>query len=72
MQVLQKALESFNIELVRAALPEGRALLAKATEQSAFIANQGEHWLTQRSFCNGKQWWNLNSLLSRCASKLRP
>lgn len=64
VQVLEKALVPFGLELQRvpAATQQGRELLRQAAAtQEAFIANQGEHWLTQRKI--GDDWWNLNSLL---------
>lgn len=57
IQVLQRALQPFQLELERAS-PREAASLDRCT---AFIANQGEHWLCQRRI--GNDWWNLNSLL---------
>lgn len=57
IQVLQRALEPFQLELQRASPREAAAL----DRCNAFIANQGEHWLCQRRV--GNDWWNLNSLL---------
>lgn len=57
IQVLQRALEPFQLELQRAT----PAVAADLDQCHAFIANQGEHWLCQRRI--GDDWWNLNSLL---------
>lgn len=57
IQVLQRALEPFQLELQRAS----PAVAADLDQCNAFIANQGEHWLCQRRI--GDDWWNLNSLL---------
>mmetsp|Transcript_626 Transcript_626/g.920 ORF Transcript_626/g.920 Transcript_626/m.920 type:complete len:276 (-) Transcript_626:76-903(-) len=64
VQVLQKALEVWNVSLIRSSLPEARPLMNNVTDQLAFVANQGEHWLTIRKFENG-EFWNLNSLLEK-------
>jgi ataxin-3 len=67
VQVLERALASFSVQLerVRPNTPTGRELLrTAATTQRAFIANQGEHWLTLRKIDVGQEslWFNLNSL----------
>jgi Ataxin-3 len=67
VQVLERALASFSVQLerVRPNTPTGRELLrTAATTQRAFIANQGEHWLTLRKIDVGTEslWFNLNSL----------
>lgn len=58
------ALEVWNVSLIRSSLPEARPLMNNVTDQLAFVANQGEHWLTIRKFENG-EFWNLNSLLEK-------
>jgi ataxin-3 len=65
VQVLQKALEVWNVRLVRTTVPEGRALLSESKSQVGFIANLAEHWLTLRRFTSQNIWFNLNSLLPK-------
>lgn len=62
IQVLQKALEVFDIELVPYASQHPSAQQARADPQSvqAYICNLREHWLTIRRF--GTQYFDLNSI----------
>ncbi|CAF0965775.1 unnamed protein product [Adineta ricciae] len=62
IQVLQKALEVFDIELVPYASQQPMAQQARADPQSvqAYICNLREHWLTIRRF--GSQYFDLNSI----------
>lgn len=62
IQVLQKALEVFDIELVPYASQHPLAQQARAEPQSvqAYICNLREHWLTIRRF--GSQYFDLNSI----------
>ncbi len=62
IQVLQKALEVFDIELVPYASQHPLAQQARADPQSiqAYICNLREHWLTIRRF--GTQYFDLNSI----------
>ena len=65
IQVLQKALESWTLELVPFTSQSEIALLAKANpiDQKAFICNFKEHWYTIRKI--GNYWFNLNSLFKK-------
>jgi len=62
IQVLQKALEVFDIELIPYASQHPIAQQARADPQSiqAYICNLREHWLTIRRF--GSQHFDLNSI----------
>jgi ataxin-3 len=62
IQVLQKALEVFDIELIPYASQHPIAQQARADPQSiqAYICNLREHWLTIRKF--GSQHFDLNSI----------
>jgi len=62
IQVLQKALEVFDIELIPYASPHPLAQQARENSQSiqAYICNLREHWLTIRRF--GTQHFDLNSI----------
>ncbi|CAF4844908.1 unnamed protein product [Rotaria sp. Silwood1] len=62
IQVLQKALEVFEIELIPYASQHPIAQQARADPQSiqAYICNLREHWLTIRRF--GTQYFDLNSI----------
>jgi ataxin-3 len=65
LQVVQKALLIFNLELININSSDGIAIHAKQNpeESDAFICNLDEHWFTLRRF--GKsvdRWYNLNSV----------
>ncbi|CAF2898084.1 unnamed protein product [Rotaria sp. Silwood2] len=62
IQVLQKALDVFEIELIPYASQHPKAQQARADPQSiqAYICNLREHWLTIRRF--GTQYFDLNSI----------
>ncbi|CAF1432694.1 unnamed protein product [Adineta steineri] len=62
IQVLQKALEVFDIELIPYASQQHIAQQAREDPQSiqAYICNLREHWLTIRRF--GSQYFDLNSI----------
>ncbi len=62
IQVLQKALEVFDIELIPYASQHPLAQHARTDSQSiqAYICNLREHWLTIRRF--GTQYFDLNSI----------
>ncbi|CAF1303927.1 unnamed protein product [Rotaria sordida] len=62
IQVLQKALEVFEIELIPYASQHLKAQQARDDPQSiqAYICNLREHWLTIRRF--GTQYFDLNSI----------
>ncbi len=62
IQVLQKALEVFDIELIPYASQQPVAQQAREDPQSiqAYICNLREHWLTIRRF--GSQYFDLNSI----------
>ena len=62
IQVLQKALEAFNIELIPYASQNQLAQEARVNPQSiqAYICNLREHWFTIRRF--GQQYFDLNSV----------
>ena len=65
IQVLQKALSSWNLDLIPYASKNPLALEAQQhpTEQKAFICNFKEHWYTIRKI--GNYWFNLNSLFKK-------
>ena len=62
VQVLSKALEVWDLDVVSINHPDARAKEAKSKplEQQAFILNLGDHWFSVRKI--GETWWNLNSL----------
>jgi hypothetical protein len=62
IQVLQRALKMFEIELIPFASQEPIAKQARNSPESsqAYICNLGLHWFTLRRF--GRQYFNLNSL----------
>lgn len=65
IQVLQKALEPWNLELIPYKSQNQIAEQARLnpTEQKAFIMNFKQHWYTIRKL--GIYWFNLNSLLKK-------
>ncbi len=66
IQVLQKALSSFNLELIPYQSQNPIALAAQKDPitQQAYICNFKEHWYTIRKFA-GIYWFNLNSLFKK-------
>ncbi|CAH1119586.1 unnamed protein product [Phaedon cochleariae] len=62
VQVISSALQVWGLELVPYSSTDER-INADPSKMSAFICNYRDHWLTIRSI--GKQWFNLNSLLSK-------
>jgi ataxin-3 len=65
IQVLQKALKSFRLDLIPYTSSQEIAQMARdsPTEQKAYICNFRAHWYTIRKI--GNYWFNLNSLLPR-------
>lgn len=65
IQVIQKALESFGLELIPFKSKNQIAEEARINPnlQQAFICNFKEHWFTIRKF--GGHWFNLNSVFAR-------
>ncbi|KAL7752513.1 hypothetical protein RI367_002047 [Sorochytrium milnesiophthora] len=61
VEVLRKALEIWNIELVSAMSSEVDQSPEAMLCERAYICNLEQHWLTLRRF--DKQWYNLNSTL---------
>ena len=66
IQVLQKALTTFSLELIPYQSQNQIALVAKndPTTQLAYICNFKEHWYSIRKFA-GSYWFNLNSLFKK-------
>lgn len=64
IQVLQKALEIWNIYLFpfKSSRPEAVAARNDAHSQKAYICNFQDHWFSIRKI--GSQWFNLNSMNS--------
>nr|XP_005986654.1 PREDICTED: ataxin-3 isoform X2 [Latimeria chalumnae] len=62
IQVISSALKVWNLELVLFNSPEYQRLGTNPINERAFICNYKEHWFTVRKL--GKQWFNLNSLLT--------
>ena len=60
IQVLCKALEVWNLELVPYNSSVAAAIRDDPVSQTAFICNLQNHWFTIRKL--GAQWFNLNSL----------
>lgn len=60
IQVLCKALEVWNLELVPYNSAVAAAIRDDPVSQTAFICNLQNHWFTIRKL--GAQWFNLNSL----------
>lgn len=66
IQVLQKAVESFNLDLIPYKSSQNEiAIQAQAdpTSVNAYICNFKDHWYTIRKI--GNYWFNLNSLFKR-------
>eukprot|EP00128_Syssomonas_multiformis_P005637 Colp12_sorted_trinity150504_noHs@9547 len=66
VQVLQKALEVFSLELVPFNSERVRHAKNHPEEQQAYVCNLNEHWFTIRKF-GGRHWFNLNSILNEPA-----
>ncbi|KAI1895423.1 hypothetical protein AGOR_G00106130 [Albula goreensis] len=62
IQVISNALGVWGLELVLFNSPEYQRLMIDPINEKAFICNYKEHWFTVRKL--GKQWFNLNSLLT--------
>ncbi|KAK2170640.1 hypothetical protein LSH36_1g01003 [Paralvinella palmiformis] len=64
IQVIQKALEVWNLDLVPYTSSHEIAIAARKDPRSpkAYICNFHDHWFTIRKL--GNQWFNLNSLLT--------
>ncbi|KAM4013972.1 ataxin-3 [Anomaloglossus baeobatrachus] len=62
IQVISDALRVWGLELILFNSPEYQTLGIDPINERAFICNYKEHWFTVRKL--GKQWFNLNSLLT--------
>ncbi|KAM8921076.1 ataxin-3 [Pelodytes ibericus] len=62
IQVISDALRVWGLELILFNSPEYQSLGINPINERAFICNYKEHWFTVRKL--GKQWFNLNSLLT--------
>ncbi|XP_044127728.1 LOW QUALITY PROTEIN: ataxin-3 [Bufo gargarizans] len=62
IQVISDALRVWGLELILFNSPEYQTLGIDPINERAFISNYKEHWFTVRKL--GKQWFNLNSLLT--------
>ncbi|XP_040189772.1 ataxin-3 [Rana temporaria] len=62
IQVISDALRVWGLELILFNSPEYQILGIDPINERAFICNYKEHWFTVRKL--GKQWFNLNSLLT--------
>uniref|UniRef100_A0A8C5MU89 ubiquitinyl hydrolase 1 n=1 Tax=Leptobrachium leishanense TaxID=445787 RepID=A0A8C5MU89_9ANUR len=62
IQVISDALRVWGLELILFNSPEYQMLGIDPINEKAFICNYKEHWFTVRKL--GKQWFNLNSLLT--------
>lgn len=62
IQVISDALRVWGLELILFNSPEYQILGIDPINEQAFICNYKEHWFTVRKL--GKQWFNLNSLLT--------
>ncbi|CAG9855912.1 unnamed protein product [Phyllotreta striolata] len=62
VQVISSALQVWGLELVPYSSTDAR-LLSDPSDMTAFICNFKDHWFTVRKI--GRQWFNLNSLLSK-------
>lgn len=65
VQVISSALQVWGLELVPYCSEDKRAktALENPSQMQAFICNYKDHWFTIRKI--GKQWFNLNSLLTQ-------
>ncbi|XP_045144052.1 ataxin-3 [Echinops telfairi] len=62
IQVISNALKVWGLELILFNSPEYQRLRIDPIHERSFICNYKEHWFTVRKL--GKQWFNLNSLLT--------
>ncbi|CAL8290774.1 ataxin-3 [Gadus morhua] len=62
IQVISNALGVWGLELILFNSREYQTLMINPIDEKAFICNYKEHWFTIRKL--GKQWFNLNSLLT--------
>ncbi|KAM5274255.1 ataxin-3 isoform 4-T4 [Ctenodactylus gundi] len=62
IQVISNALKVWGLELILFNSPEYQRLRIDPINEKSFICNYKEHWFTVRKL--GKQWFNLNSLLT--------
>lgn len=62
IQVISNALKVWGLELILFNSPEYQRLRVDPINEKSFICNYKEHWFTVRKL--GKQWFNLNSLLT--------
>ncbi|XP_027725753.1 ataxin-3 isoform X3 [Vombatus ursinus] len=62
IQVISNALKVWGLELILFNSPEYQRLGIDPINERSFICNYKEHWFTVRKL--GKQWFNLNSLLT--------
>uniref|UniRef100_A0A8D0MSC0 ubiquitinyl hydrolase 1 n=1 Tax=Sus scrofa TaxID=9823 RepID=A0A8D0MSC0_PIG len=62
IQVISNALKVWGLELILFNSPEYQRLRIDPINERSFICNYKEHWFTVRKL--GKQWFNLNSLLT--------
>ncbi|KAM6171756.1 ataxin-3 isoform 2-T2 [Erethizon dorsatum] len=62
LQVISNALKVWGLELILFNSPEYQRLRIDPINEKSFICNYKEHWFTVRKL--GKQWFNLNSLLT--------
>ncbi|XP_036738053.1 ataxin-3 isoform X2 [Manis pentadactyla] len=62
IQVISNALKVWGLELILFNSPEYQRLRVDPINERSFICNYKEHWFTVRKL--GKQWFNLNSLLT--------
>uniref|UniRef100_A0A8D0ZM34 ubiquitinyl hydrolase 1 n=1 Tax=Sus scrofa TaxID=9823 RepID=A0A8D0ZM34_PIG len=60
--VISNALKVWGLELILFNSPEYQRLRIDPINERSFICNYKEHWFTVRKL--GKQWFNLNSLLT--------
>ncbi|KAJ9123668.1 hypothetical protein QFC24_003439 [Naganishia onofrii] len=64
ISVLEKALQVFDLSLVRWRSPEMAEFQEHPEEQAAFVLNLASHWLPVRRFASSaNRWYNLNSFL---------
>uniref|UniRef100_A0A2K6C5B0 ubiquitinyl hydrolase 1 n=1 Tax=Macaca nemestrina TaxID=9545 RepID=A0A2K6C5B0_MACNE len=62
IQVISNALKVWGLELILFNSPEYQRLRINPINERSFICNYKEYWFTVRKL--GKQWFNLNSLLT--------
>nr|XP_056707664.1 ataxin-3 isoform X1 [Euleptes europaea] len=62
IQVISNALKVWGLELILFNSPEYQRFGIDPINERSFICNYKEHWFTVRKL--GKQWFNLNSLLT--------